>query len=112
MKTYGGNLDAARTPQGGFPVMVQGDGPGLRLLDPPPSQKLVNHSPDGFCWGYHGSGPAQLALALLLDVTGSGATALTYYQAFKREVVAGFGRSWELTQAEVEAWLEDRRVQG
>jgi hypothetical protein len=35
-------------------------------LDPKPSQKLRNHSPDGFAWGYPGSGPAQLALAILL----------------------------------------------
>ena len=31
-----------------------------------PSQKVANHSPDGFAWGYAGSGPTQLALALLL----------------------------------------------
>jgi hypothetical protein len=28
---------------------------------------IVNHSPDGFNWGYKGSGPAQLSLALLAD---------------------------------------------
>ena len=38
-----------------------------RPLNPEPSQELWNHSPDGFNWGYGGSGPAQLALALLLD---------------------------------------------
>jgi hypothetical protein len=31
-----------------------------------PSLRHRNHSPDGFEWGYHGSGPAQLALAILL----------------------------------------------
>jgi hypothetical protein len=36
-------------------------------LDPRPSQRLWNHSPDGFEWGFGGSGPAQLALAILLD---------------------------------------------
>src|SRR5215470_1617278 len=25
------------------------------------------HSPNGFAWGYHGSGPADLALAILVD---------------------------------------------
>src|SRR5215469_11969326 len=29
--------------------------------------ELVNHSPSGFDWGPGGSGPAQLALALLAD---------------------------------------------
>lgn len=35
-------------------------------LSPQRSQQLVNHSPDGFNWGYGGSGPTQLSLALLL----------------------------------------------
>lgn len=38
-----------------------------RVLDPRPSQRLWNHSPAGFEWGYFGSGPAQLALAILFD---------------------------------------------
>ena len=37
-------------------------------LDPEISQKVRNHSPDGFNWGYCGSGPAQLALAIVLIV--------------------------------------------
>jgi hypothetical protein len=53
-----------------------------------PSLKLRNHSPDGFEWGYGGSGPAQLALALILQVTGSDKIALDYYQQFKFEFVA------------------------
>lgn len=32
-----------------------------------PRNDLCNHSPDGFEWGYGGSGPAQLALAILVD---------------------------------------------
>lgn len=31
---------------------------GKELL-PGRSQKIVNHSPDGFAWGYGGSGPAS-----------------------------------------------------
>jgi hypothetical protein len=41
-----------------------------KRLDPRPSQKYHNHSPDGFNWGYAGSGPAQLALAIMLKITG------------------------------------------
>lgn len=33
----------------------------------PPRLDLFNHSPAGFEWGYGGSGPAQLALAILAD---------------------------------------------
>jgi len=32
-----------------------------------PRNDLFDHSPSGFEWGYGGSGPAQLALALLAD---------------------------------------------
>ena len=48
-----------------------------------PSLAICNHSPDGFQWGYRGSGPAQLALAILLDATnGDQAIAELAYQDF------------------------------
>lgn len=40
--------------------------------------------------GYDGSGPAQLALALLIDATGNEAIALRHYQESKRQFVAGW----------------------
>lgn len=49
---------------------------------------LRNHSPTGFEWGYEGSGPAQLALALLVDATRDLTDALDIYQVFKRQVIA------------------------
>jgi len=54
------------------------------LLDPVPSQMHWNHSPDGFNWGYNGSGPAQLALAIFLKLK----KVATGYQDFKAEVIA------------------------
>lgn len=56
-------------------------------LYPERSQRVYNHSPDGFSWGYNGSGPAQLALAILLELT-SETTAIAYYQMFKARVIA------------------------
>jgi len=59
-----------------------------RLLRPDDSLKIRNHSPDGFKWGYGGSGPAQFALALMLlyvDVE----TAQRYYQDLKFGYLAG-----------------------
>lgn len=76
-----------------------------QILRPFDSQRLLNHSPDGFNWGYGGSGPAQLALALLLDATGDPGTALTQHQNFKRAIVADFTDEWELAQGEIIAWL-------
>ncbi|MGA2536683.1 MAG: DUF6166 domain-containing protein [Terracidiphilus sp.] len=48
---------------------------------------LWNHSPTGFEFGYGGSGPAQLALAILADCCGD-ELAIVFHQAFKREVIA------------------------
>ena len=52
------------------------------------SQALYNHSSDGFNWGYGGSGPSQLALALALELTDDEEVALAHYQKFKRDVIA------------------------
>ena len=56
-------------------------------LSPTRSQGIRNHSPDGFAWGYCGSGPAQLALAILLEVFPED-MAVEKYQDFKRDVLA------------------------
>ena len=61
-------------------------------LLPDDSQKVWNHSPDGFNWGYHGSGPSQLALAVMLELVG-GAEAVSCYQDFKRRVIATLPQS-------------------
>jgi hypothetical protein len=71
-----------------------------KWLDPRPSQKCRNHSPDGFNWGYGGSGPAQLALAIMLKLTGKA----DGYQDFKWSVIAPLPQSdfeieFELPQA-------------
>lgn len=56
-------------------------------ISPSRSQKLINHSPDGFAWGYGGSGPAQLALAILLEIQDEDCTRQDY-QDFKWDVIA------------------------
>ena len=74
------------------------------LLMTGPSQKVWNHSSD-FNWGYGGSGPAQLALAILLDVTGDEDLASRHHQAFKREFVARWHDCWAITTGQVQEWL-------
>lgn len=95
-----------RNQQGGFIVMVV-DGGDSHVLDPVPSQKLCNHSPNGFNWGYAGNGPAQLALALLLDITSDKDIALDNHQNFKFDVVAGWemGKPWEYSENQIKEWL-------
>lgn len=63
---------------------------------------LADHSPTGFEWGYGGSGPAQLALALLADALGDEDRAIKLHQEFKREVVAVLPeREWQLSECDV-----------
>lgn len=75
---------------------------------------LRNHSPDGFNWGYHGSGPAQLALALLADALGDDLRAEFLYQQFKAETVATWpmGKSWEIDAMEVRCIAEEIEKRG
>jgi hypothetical protein len=71
-----------------------------RALDP--RFDLRFHSPDGFEWGYGGSGPAQLALAILADYLGDDQEAERLHQEFKGEVVSGLtGDSWTLTGEQI-----------
>ena len=68
-----------------------------------PRNDLVNHSPTGFSWGYGGSGPAQLALAILADYYND-EFALDHYQKFKWKKIAGVqkGADWMITGKEIE----------
>ena len=71
---------------------------------------LANHSFTGFEWGYGGSGPAQLALALLARATGDDRLALDFYQAFKTEIVASLAEDeWTLTQEFILGWAASKR---
>jgi hypothetical protein len=60
-------LYQGRRGESGAQVTVTDDN-GTRPL--PLCLEIINHSPDGFEWGYGGSGPAQLALALCVDALG------------------------------------------
>lgn len=58
-----------------------------RKIDIHKSQKIRQHSPTGFSWGYAGSGPSQLALAILLEIT-TEQRAKLFYQEFKWEIIS------------------------
>lgn len=97
MKTYRGFRHA----QGAAFVEVDGRELDLRL-------DLDDHSPTGFEWGYGGSGPAQLALALIADATGDDQRALKRHQQFKWACTARLPHDgWTLTSAEIIARLTD-----
>jgi len=86
--------------------------PGQEQVTPQKSLELANHSPSGFSWGYGGSGPAQLALALLLDYTDDEDVALAHYTEFKNRVVSQLDCShlegyWRLTGTDIENALHE-----
>ena len=75
-----------------------------------PRLDLWNHSPTGFEWGYCGSGPAQLALAILADHCRDDERALNFHQRFKWAVIAELpGRRWTLMSDEIEQTLRTLR---
>lgn len=67
--TYRGHPGIASMPIVRNPKVWIDDGPGHVGHRPelPLRLDLYDHSPTGFEWGYSGSGPAQLALAILAD---------------------------------------------
>jgi hypothetical protein len=68
---------------------------------------LANKSPTGFEWAYAGSGPAQLALALLADALGDDEKAMTLMQDFKFKVVGRLPREgWQMSQEEIRQAVE------
>lgn len=82
------------------PVYIDGS-----ILNPTRSQGVYNHSPDGFAWGYGGSGPAQLALAILLAAGLSDKKAVALYQRFKAEFIVPLPRDSFTIEVDVLAWV-------
>lgn len=105
--TYIGWLD----PRGESVVKVCKDSDPERDL--PLYLNEVNHSPTGFAWGYGGSGPAQLAYAILRNYLGehniarSKTIAKALYQRFKWDVIAPL--KWEerftVCHPTIDKWL-------
>ena len=71
-----------------------------------PRLDLRAHSPSGLDWGYQGSAPAQLALALLADYLQDEQVALALYQPFKVSIVATLPAArWLLTEHDLDQAL-------
>ena len=99
MKSYHGN----RYPS--IMVFVRGD----EGIDEPLSfyYEHVNHSPDGFEWGYLGSGPSQLAFAILFDFTQDLNFTYRHYQWFKRDFIQHlFADEWTIQGKAIQHWCE------
>ncbi|MDB5310699.1 MAG: hypothetical protein JWO38_4901 [Gemmataceae bacterium] len=101
MKTYRGYRFGGRT----F-VTVEEYGYTAEL-SPGPSMLVVNHT-HGFEWGFAGDGPAQLALALILDASGLPGRARANYQVLKQLVVRDWGDGWTITDRQILDWLDGK----
>lgn len=76
-------------------------------------RRVVRHSRDGFQWGYGGSGPADLALNMLLDYLlrthckRAKAMAMNLHQLFKWRFIAQQGFELNVSGKDIEKWLRD-----
>lgn len=85
-------------------------------MDSYPLHHICRHSPDGFQWGYGGSGPADLALAILSDyfarqgVVKHLGEATKLYQDFKWDFLAKIREDgWSISDDQIQWWIEERR---
>ena len=94
-----------KTPVG---CIVELDNEGyITQLSPEKSLQIVNHNPDDFQWGHWGSGPAQLAAAILYEVTEDLNRSRQYYQFFKHDHVGKWhGDTFTISETEVWDWLK------
>lgn len=99
MKVYRGMPIKSET--GGFVVTV-GDSEDGPRHDLDARRDLMDHS-SGFNWGYPGSAPTQLALALLADALDDDARALQLHHRFTETAIADlpFQKPWALSVADV-----------
>jgi len=106
MKTYHG-----RVLLNGEERVTVGDGRSGMHRSLAPRFDLRSHSPTGFSWGYGGSGPSQLALAILADFTGDDAEALRFYQQFKWAFVSNWPEraGWNIDGKQIGEWLDQER---
>jgi hypothetical protein len=107
MKTYHGYRQMRPGTAGDDPVTLRCT---VRVIDEsaeldyelPLRLDIRNKSPTGFEWGYDGSGPAQLALALVADVLRDDRDLPGVYQRVKRGLVNRFPKDgWTLTELEL-----------
>src|SRR3989304_1690171 len=100
MKTYHG----VRKESGAVVTVTEGN--VISKLNP--RFDLRNHSPTGFEWGYGGSGPAQLALAILADHFGNDDYAQKLYQDFKFRTIGRLNADeWTLTTQDIDSVIHE-----
>jgi len=60
---------------------------------------------ESYHWGDESNGARQLAVALLLDVTGDPDSAKQWFEFFACRYVANLGQSWNVPELDIALWL-------
>lgn len=84
-------------------ALPQSDG-NPRVLSVGPSQHVRQLS-SCFDWGSEDAGSLQLAVALLLDVTGDHGTASRWCERFAATYVAKLSADWTVPEVDIAFWL-------
>lgn len=78
-------------------------------LELPSRSEIYSASKDGFDWGYVGSGPMQLAFAMLYQLSDENFSK-KHASEFANDVVKKLNsRDWLLSASDVVAWIEKRQ---
>jgi hypothetical protein len=112
MKTYRGYR--VKTEWETYEPKFSVDGKDFERLMLQKSLEIRNHSPTGFEFGYGGSGPHQLTLALLMDATGDSDLAERFYHDFLVEHVCCWDREetsegWAITDDFIKEWVKTKQ---
>lgn len=114
MKKYTG----VRDERGACTVVVLGAGDAYNL---PERRDLIPFSSEGFNWGHQGSGPTQLALAILADhlrepirkpggpaPEAGGSLACAYVYRFRRLFIEPITKpTWQISEEDVELAVKE-----
>ena len=105
MKTYKGK----RLENGNYASdnIITVDGVAFEPLMLEKSLKVQFHSPTGFSWGYGGSGPHQLALAILMHSNNNEIAKKCHHQ-FVIDYVCKWKDEWQITDEDIQKWLDER----
>ena len=112
MRTYIGTRVHGREPMTVPMIYVNYISDELKVTNQP-LKHICRHSPDGFEWGYGGSGPSDTALSIMVDhfthqgVENPRKKADLVYQDFKWKFISvALESGFVVNEAQIEDWLE------
>ena len=98
-------------PVGSFKGFIDDDGKKVVYFDGielNPRYDIFNLTRDGFDWGYNGTAPMQLSVAMLAQTT-SIKNAKRYKSQFMLEKLVKLPKNrWSITVAEIKIWLKNK----